>query len=193
MGTADAALENIAIFRFLPPSVRERIALRLKPVSFGFGDVIVREGEPGDAFFVLTSGRARVVKAGEGDEELPLNVLRAGDEFGEMALLQAGPRTATVRCSTDVTALRLDRRDFEELIGEFPEIRQAMELRVRQRTLHTFLREFSELGQLPLPAAARPPGAARARGGWRGTDGHPRGRSRRPHVHRRVGPAARVP
>jgi HlyB family type I secretion system ABC transporter len=152
MGTADAALENVAIFRFLPPSVRERIALRLKPVSFGFGDVIVREGEPGDAFYVLTSGRARVVKAGEGGEELPLNVLRAGDEFGEMALLQAGPRTATVRCSTDVTALRLDRRDFEELIGEFPEIREAMELRARQRTLHGFLREFSELGHLPLPA-----------------------------------------
>jgi HlyB family type I secretion system ABC transporter len=151
MGTADAALENVAIFRFLPPSVRERIALRLKPVSYGFGDVIIREGEPGDAFYVLTSGRARVVKAGEGDEELPLNVLRAGDEFGEMALLQAGPRTATVRCSTDVTALRLDRRDFEELLGEFPEIREAMELRVRHRTLHTFLREFSELGQLPLP------------------------------------------
>jgi ATP-binding cassette subfamily B protein len=135
----------------LPPVVRERVASHLAEVTYGFGDVIVREGDQADAFYVLTGGRARVVKTGEGGEELPLNVLRAGDPFGEMALHQGGVRTATVRCSSEVTALRLGRDDFLRLVGELPELRETLELRVRHRALHNFLREFSELGHLPLP------------------------------------------
>ncbi len=149
--TDPTVLENVAFFRLLPPQAMERMASRLMEVRYGFGDLIVREGEPGDAFYILTSGRARVFKTGEGGEEVPLNVLRAGDEFGEMALLQGGARTASVRCSTDVTVLRLSLEDFEELLHEIPQLRDWIELRVRHRRIHNFLHEFSGLGQVPLP------------------------------------------
>jgi CRP-like cAMP-binding protein len=58
------------------------------PVSVPFGAVIVREGEPADAYYVIVSGSARAVKAGEHGEEVPLNTLGPGDGFGEVALLE---------------------------------------------------------------------------------------------------------
>jgi HlyB family type I secretion system ABC transporter len=152
METAGIDLAETAFFRFVPPPARDRVASKFTPVTFQFGDAIVREGEPSDAFYIVTSGRARVIKTGEGGEEIPLNVLRAGDEFGETALLQGGTRTATVRCSNEVTVLRLDRAAFEELVREIPDLREAIELRLRHRSLHNFLREFSDLGRAPLPA-----------------------------------------
>ena len=150
---ADAvtALDGVPLLQMLAPAVRDAVASRMTMVAYGFGDVIVREGEPADAFFLITAGRARVVKAAESGEEVPLNVLRAGEYFGEMALLHGGPRTATVRCSSEVTALRLARDDFQRLVQETPELGDALELRVRHRALHNFLREFSELGEVPLP------------------------------------------
>jgi HlyB family type I secretion system ABC transporter len=144
-------VEGHALFRFLTPGLRDRVASSLQEVAYGFGDLIVREGEPGDAFYILVSGHARVVKIGEGGEEIALGVLRVGDEFGEMALLHGEPRNATVRCSTAVTVLRLDRLEFQRLLAEIPELHDAMTLRVRHRTLQSFLREYSDLGRLPFP------------------------------------------
>jgi HlyB family type I secretion system ABC transporter len=154
-GDAATPLDAVPLLQMLPPAVRRAVASHVTTITYGFGDVIVREGEPADAFFLLTSGRARVVKAGEGGEEVPLNVLRAGDYFGEVALLHGGSRTATVRSSSEVTALRLARDDFQRLVQEIPELRDALELRVRHRALHNFLREFSALGELPLPVLRR--------------------------------------
>ncbi len=148
---AAKVIEDNPFFRYLPPPLRDRVTSTLQEASYGFGDAIVREGDPGDAFYILTSGHARVVKTSEGGEEFPLGVIRAGEEFGEMALLQGEPRNATVRCSSEVSVLRLDRRDFQRLLEEVPALHDAMTLLVRHRTLQTFLREFTDLGRLPFP------------------------------------------
>jgi len=63
------------------------------------GNVIVGEGEDADAFYVLVSGTARVVKQAGTAEEGPLSLLRRGDSFGEMGLLDESTRVATVRAS----------------------------------------------------------------------------------------------
>lgn len=146
-----AVLEQLSLLRFFPPEAKEEIAPFFREESYSFGESIIREGEPGDAFYVITGGRARVVKKGDNDREVPLDVLRPGDEFGEMAILQGAVRTATVRCSSDTTVLRLDGKDFQKFLSEYPELRQYIDLRIRHRTMHNFLREFSEFGKLPLP------------------------------------------
>src|SRR5215212_15844 len=92
------------------------------PVSFPFGGVIVSEGEPTDALFVLVSGRARAIKRSENGDEIPLNILRAGDSFGETELVSGEPHPATIRTSSDVIALRLDRTTFRGLIDRNPDI-----------------------------------------------------------------------
>lgn len=71
------------------------------------GSAIVRQGEEGDRFFVVLEGRARVSVDGR-----PVNELRPGDHFGEIALIHAVPRTADVDAATDVCTLSLHRDDF---------------------------------------------------------------------------------
>ncbi len=142
-------IAKLELLEFFPPQARERIAESCKEITYSFGDVIVREGDPGDAFYILVEGRARVFKRGEGGEEIPLNVLRPGDEFGEMALLEEGTRTATVRASGDVRLYRLDRVDFHRILGEDPELRNLQQLRIRHRKVHNFLRATEGFGSLP--------------------------------------------
>jgi CRP/FNR family transcriptional regulator, cyclic AMP receptor protein len=75
---------------------------------------LVRVGEPGDSFYVLLEGRASV--AGKS------RVLRPGDFFGEMALLDGGPRSATITATTPVRAIRLPRPSFTKAIEQDPRI-----------------------------------------------------------------------
>jgi ATP-binding cassette subfamily B protein len=89
------------------------------------------------------------VRSTERGEELSLKVLRPGDEFGESALQDGGTRSATVRCSSAVEALRLGRADFLALASDSPEVARAVETAARFKTLHGFLYEFSNFGRLP--------------------------------------------
>ena len=145
-------LTQSSLFRFFPPEHRERVLGLFHKVQYDFGDLIVRQGDPADAFYILLAGRARVIKTSERGEEIALNVLRPGSEFGESALLTKEPRTASVRCSSLVEALRLARDDFDRLIAQYPELRGYLEATQRYRTLHGFLYEFSNFGRLPEPA-----------------------------------------
>src|SRR4029077_8302475 len=99
-------LEKIPLLSFMPSDVRDLVMASFVEVTFPFGTEIVHEGDESDFFYVLVSGRARVVKTEQG-EEVQLNTLGAGDSFGEGALLERGLRTATVRASTEVKAMRL--------------------------------------------------------------------------------------
>jgi len=150
--TENGTLANCSLLRFVPAAQRGQLESLFQPARYDFGEYIIRQGEPADAFFVLISGRARVVRASEAGQELSLNMLRAGAEFGEGALLSGGVRNASVRCSSAVEVLRLDKNDFEKLASEFPKFRTCLELTARWRALHGFLYEFSNFGRLPSAA-----------------------------------------
>ena len=150
--TDESLLRRSSLFQFLPDEPFEKLRQLLQEESYEFGDLLVRQGEPADSFYVLVSGRARVVKADQAGNEIVLATLKPGDSFGESALTESGTRTATVRCSTAVEALRLDRSDFLELAEEVPELKHYIEMTARHRSLHGFLYEFSNFGRLPVPA-----------------------------------------
>lgn len=145
-------LRQSSIFRFLPPEHQARLRSICREVRYDFGETIMRQGEPADAFYILTAGRARVVKVAQSGEEIALKMLRPGDEFGESALLTGQSRSATVRCSSMVDALRLGRDDFLGLLTEFPELKRSIEATHRFRSMHGFLYEFSNFGRLSGPA-----------------------------------------
>jgi HlyB family type I secretion system ABC transporter len=147
-----AALEGSGLFRFVPEGERERLLKLFKREQYSFGDLIVKQGEPADAFFVIAAGRARVIRHAEDGQELSLKLLREGDEFGESALREGGVRTATVRCSSSVEVLRLDRADFLKLLEAYPQFKEYIDLTSHWRTLHSFLYEFSNFGRLPAGA-----------------------------------------
>src|SRR5262245_50295848 len=99
----------------------------LKEEHYDFCDVIVKQDDEADSFYVLTRGRARALKIKPDGEEIPLGVLKPGDSFGEAALYEGGTRNATVRCSTAVDVLRIDRDDFLQLVSRLPDLKQYIE------------------------------------------------------------------
>src|SRR5437763_1095578 len=150
MKTQDSEiLRRTSVFRFVSDEHFGAIAPLLQEEHYDFGDVIVKQDDPADSFYVLTSGRARALKIKSDGEEIPLGVLKPGDSFGEAALAEGGTRSATVRCSTAVDVLRIDRDDFLELVGRVPELKQFVETTGRNRALQSFLYQFSNFGRLP--------------------------------------------
>ncbi|HYH28412.1 MAG TPA: cyclic nucleotide-binding domain-containing protein, partial [Actinomycetota bacterium] len=117
-----------------------------------FGATIIEEGAVADAMYVLVSGRARVVKLADDGKEVPLGSLRPGEAFGEAGLLEGRPREATVRASSEVVVLRLDRAIFDALVRSDARIRESFELHLRRRRLGNFFRLSSAFARLPAEA-----------------------------------------
>ena len=109
-------LRHSSAFKFLSEEHFGALEPLLQEEHFEFGDVIVRQDDPADSFYLLTHGRARALKVKPDGEEIPLGSLKPGDSFGEAALADGGMRSATVRCSTAVDVLRIDRKDFLDLV-----------------------------------------------------------------------------
>ena len=100
-------LQGIPMFSPLSPPVLEQLAAGLAPVSASAGEEIIRVGDHGDRFYVVSSGEVEVFVDGR-----PPKREGEGTYFGEIALLRDVPRTATVRAATDVELYALDRDDF---------------------------------------------------------------------------------
>jgi ATP-binding cassette subfamily B protein len=145
-------LRRSALFQFLPAEHFETLRPLLQEEEYEFGDIIVKQGDAANSFYVLITGRARALKLYPNGEEITLGSLKPGDSFGEDALAESGIRTATVRCSTAVQLLRLDRTDFLQLAAQVPELTHHIEMTGRFRALQGFLYEFSNFGRLPAPA-----------------------------------------
>src|SRR5437763_10956606 len=114
-------LRRSDLFLFLLDDLFERICSLLQEEQHDFCDLIVKQGDPANAFYILISGRARVVKSGANNgEEIVLGTLRPGDSFGEAALSEGGTRSAPVRCITRVEVSRLDRAHILALTAALP-------------------------------------------------------------------------
>jgi CRP-like cAMP-binding protein len=132
MTTNTEALRAIPLFSGMSDRSIEIIADIVREASFPAGASLVREGEPGETFMVIREGSAAVDQGGR-----KLRDLGAGDFIGEIALVDGGPRTASVTAVEPVEALVLDRSGFSRLMNEFPVIRfdlvSGLTQRLRQR------------------------------------------------------------
>ena len=115
-----------AIFRRDISQLRLGRSDAIVPMRFSAGEMIVRQGEVASRFYVITSGEVEVVHHVDG-EERRLRTLGPGRHFGELALLQNVKRTATVRALTDTTVLAIARQDFTSLVGNMPELQEAVQ------------------------------------------------------------------
>jgi CRP-like cAMP-binding protein len=97
-------------------------------VTFAPGETIVREGDAGDAFYVITAGTAVVQRNGT-----RLRELGEGDFFGEISLIDGEPRTATITATDGVSALTLGREQFQRLIDEHPSVRLELLMALTER------------------------------------------------------------
>jgi CRP/FNR family transcriptional regulator, cyclic AMP receptor protein len=114
-------LANVPIFSELSNKELEHIASAAKEVTHRAGSVLAKEGESGLGFFLIVDGNASVEVGGSERRKLG-----PGDFFGEISLLDGGPRTATVAADTDITALGLTQWVFKSLIEQNPAIASKM-------------------------------------------------------------------
>jgi CRP-like cAMP-binding protein len=112
------SLAQVPLFAGMPPRFLKRLADKMDEQRFMEGATIVRQGEPGDTFYVIIQGEAKVKDA----NGRTLSRLIPGDFFGEISLMDGGPRTATVVAETNLTALALSRKDFSALLQSEPKV-----------------------------------------------------------------------
>lgn len=96
------------------------------------GEIIVRQGEPGHGMFVIQSGEVEVTSF-VGGREIPVGRLGAGDIFGEMALFEREPRSASVRAVGEVRVLTIDKASFLRRVHEDPSIAYRILKQMSQR------------------------------------------------------------
>lgn len=129
-------LRVIPLFRDLPDESLKSIATRLKRVRYPQGALIFREGDVGDAMYVVESGQLEVT-TGTGDGEQPLAYLGPGSFVGEIALLLGQPRSATLKVIIDADLWVLHKGDLDELLAEYPAISLHFTRELGQRLVTT--------------------------------------------------------
>lgn len=115
------ALAKIPLFARVPKRHLRTILKRMGEYEYEDGATILKDGRPGEVLFLLLDGEARVVRGGR-----TVARLRAGDFFGEIAVLDRRPRTASVIAASPVRCLTLHRADLREVTSEEPSVAWAL-------------------------------------------------------------------
>jgi CRP-like cAMP-binding protein len=118
----EALLRKVSIFADLSPAELAQIASRCTPVLARRGTMIVAEQEAGSTLYIIVRGQVKVSHIASDGREVILAILRDGDVFGEMALLDGKARSASVIALEDTELLSLRRSDFLNLLNERPSI-----------------------------------------------------------------------
>jgi CRP-like cAMP-binding protein len=150
--TADVRVMRLAglpLFSGVPAATLEAIAVKLAPVMVAAGEVVIRQGDPADRFYLIEEGRfevthvrgaagaaaaavaaeqatAAIASPGSDAPATHLRTMGPGEVFGEIGLLRSVPRTATVTAATDGRLLALDGSDFLELVNSGPLVRSRL-------------------------------------------------------------------
>ena len=110
-------LQSRAFLQIPAPNI-QAMFMRMQEVPMCAGEVVIRQGDDGDYYYIIKAGKAKVIRAAKTGAELTLATLKDGDAFGEEALLSEAKRNATVTMATDGTLMRLAKEDFNALLKE---------------------------------------------------------------------------
>jgi CRP-like cAMP-binding protein len=144
------------LFSELPPDVFGPVVRALKLLRLGDGDLVIREGEPGVAFYLVASGQVRVFATDSLGKQIERTRLHEGALFGEMALLTQQPRTASVQIVDEADVFELSRESMATLTAEVPSLAAALDKFARERLLKNLLatsplfRPFNRQQQMDL-------------------------------------------
>lgn len=144
-------LSRTTLFRDQPAEILAEIAEAMQEVRYAAGAQIFARGDPGDALFLVRSGRVRISILTPDGRELSFAHAVSSDIFGEIAVLDGSPRSANATALTDVAALRLSRSNFNRLVDRHSSLaRAAIHLlcaRLREVSDH-----LEDIALLPLTA-----------------------------------------
>jgi small-conductance mechanosensitive channel/CRP-like cAMP-binding protein len=115
------ALSRVDVFRALDGEKIDRLARRMRMIIYGPGEVVLRQGDPGDSLYVVRSGSVAVQLGAQGARR-DVATLSAGQFFGEMSLMTGESRSATVVAKSDCECYIVDKEAFQEILDERPEL-----------------------------------------------------------------------
>jgi len=138
------ALAAVSLFSRLSRKDLARLGRAVVDRKYKKGDTIMTEGEQAVAFFIIASGRVDVSQAAGSKKTQKLAELGAGETFGEMALLDGGPRSATAKALEDTNCLVLSRWDFVAELRTSPHIAVEM-LPILSRRLRAVEAQLAQL------------------------------------------------
>src|SRR5918998_1152597 len=121
MGLDPASLEGVEFFELLGGEDRRALAEVVDLVRLVEGETLFRAGEPGESLYLVRSGEVELFIQDNVGQKITLDTARVGDFFGEIALLDAGPRTATAVALGETELIELDRDDLLLLFGKKPD------------------------------------------------------------------------
>jgi len=119
-------LKSVPMFSELGKKDLERLSRLMVPRSVKAGETIIKENDQAAGFFVISDGKAEAVRGADSDHPQVLATFGPGDWFGEMALFEGFPRSATVRAVEDTETLAMTRWDFMAELKNHPEIAVGM-------------------------------------------------------------------
>ncbi|HUF38959.1 MAG TPA: cyclic nucleotide-binding domain-containing protein [Anaerolineales bacterium] len=138
-------LKRVPIFISLADEDLARIASALQSEHFAADAVVMREGDPGDRFYIIERGHATFWQKDESGTEVQVHEKGAGQFFGEVALVANKPRNATVRAETPLNVLTLSQADFNQLVREYVSLEKDVDPRVYRSWLLRSMPIFDEL------------------------------------------------
>jgi CRP/FNR family cyclic AMP-dependent transcriptional regulator len=136
LSTEVELLRRVPLFAGIEPSKLKLLAYTSDVVTYEPGQVLVRKDDVGDAAYVIIKGDADVSVPADGGDIIVAE-LHDGDFFGEIAILCDTPRTATVIAKNELTALRIRKEPFFELLRQFPEMAVEMTRLLAERLTRT--------------------------------------------------------
>jgi CRP-like cAMP-binding protein len=122
------ALKRAAVFAEVPDEILAELASCLEEVEHGAGQAVFKKGDLGDCMYIIADGRVRIH-----DGDRTLNDLCAGEVFGEMAVLDAEPRSASATAAVDSLLLRLDQEPLYEVMEDRIEVTRGIVRMLCQR------------------------------------------------------------
>ena len=119
----------------------EDLASCFEEIYYKLGNTVCRAGEPGEAFYVVCSGRARAVGLDAGGKEVTLDILSRGAHFGEQALLTGEPWEFTVRAAGNLVVLRLAKDRFLQLLDQKPDLKHYFQDYISDTAVRNFIKQ----------------------------------------------------
>lgn len=139
-------LARIPFFTDLPDDELIRLQSELQVVNLTHGEILFREGDPGEHLYIVMSGELEILMGPGTDNELILNVVHEEEYVGEMSLLQPdGHRTTSARARGEIVLLSMSRSQFRDLLHRHPELARSMVSVLSQRLVHTNVQTFRGL------------------------------------------------
>lgn len=126
-------LEKVSLFQKLEPRQLKHIANQFADRDFEAGQVIIKQGQSGIGLFIVVSGHAQAIRERADGAKIVVNEFGAGDFFGEMSLLDDGPRTASVIATEATRCFVLVAWDFHSILRSDPDVAILVSQAVAQR------------------------------------------------------------